>query len=143
MKIKLLNDRAKVPTKGSIDAAGYDLYCAEADEKNINPGNSVLLSTGIATEIPKGYVGLIFPRSGLGVKQNLRLANGTGVIDSDYRGEWKVCLYNDSQTIRTIQPGDRIAQVVFLPYASFDFETVDTLDETERGDGGFGHSGMK
>lgn len=143
MKIKLLNDRAKVPTKGSIDAAGYDLYCAEVDERNINPGNSILLSTGIATEIPKGYVGLIFPRSGLGVKQNLRLANGTGVIDSDYRGEWKVCLYNDSQVVRTIQPGDRIAQVVFLPYASFDFETVDSLDETERGDGGFGHSGMK
>lgn len=143
MRIKLLNDRAKLPTKGSEYAAGYDLYCAESCPTVITPGDNYLISTGIATEIPDGYFGAIFPRSGLSVKQGLRLANCVAVIDSDYRGEWKVPLYNDSDTARIIEPGDRIAQVVFIPYINFPFELVDELDTTERNDGGFGHTGVK
>ena len=143
MKIKLLNDKAKVPTKGSIDAAGYDLYSSNAIPLIIPPHTTVKVPTGIATEIPKYLFAAVFPRSGLATKQGLRLANCVAVIDSDYRGEWFIPIYNDSNENRTISTGDRIAQVVFLPYASFNFETVDTLDETERGDGGFGHSGMK
>ena len=143
MRIKLLNDLAKIPTRGSVDAAGYDLYCAGINTITIQPNETVKIPTGIATEIPEGYFGAVFPRSGLATKQGLRLANCVAVIDSDYRGEWLIPLHNDSEETRYVQAGDRIAQVVFLPYATFDFETVDSLDETERGDGGFGHSGMK
>lgn len=143
MEIKLLNDLARVPTKASEGAAGFDIYCAESDDVFITPGDTVKVSTGIATAIPQGYFGAVFPRSGLATKQGLRLANCVAVIDSDYRGEWLIPLHNDSDTTRVIEPGDRIAQVVFIECPPFQFEVVRDLDETERGDGGFGHSGVK
>lgn len=141
MKIKLLNKNAKIPTQGSTAAAGYDLYASKACI--IEPGQSVLVHTGLSMEIPSGYWGGIFARSGLATKQGLRPANCVGVIDSDYRGEIMVALYNDSTFEREISVGDRIAQLVFLPVCTplRGFEVVDELSNTERGDGGFGSTG--
>lgn len=144
MKIKLLNELAKVPTRGSEYAAGYDLYSSNTIPLIIPPHTTVKVPTGIATEIPKHLFAAVFPRSGLATKQGLRLANCVAVIDSDYRGEWFIPIYNDSDENRTISTGDRIAQAVFIPYTSIDyFEVVDELNDTERGDGGFGHTGVK
>ena len=143
MKIKLLNDFATIPTKATEGAAGFDIYCAEKDTVFIPPFSTVKISTGIATEIPEGYFGAVFPRSGLATNKELRLANCVAVIDSDYRGEWLIPLRNDGNTTRIIDPGDRIAQVVFLECPSFDFVVTDELNKTERGNGGFGHSGVK
>ena len=143
MKIKFLNDRAKTPTRGSISAAGYDLYSANLETITIPPHTTAKIPTGIATELPEGYFAAVFPRSGLATKQGLRLANCVAVIDSDYRGEWFIPIYNDSDETRWVLCGDRIAQAVIMPYISVDFEVVDELDDTERGEGGFGHTGMK
>lgn len=143
MNIKLLNDRAIIPTRGSDEAAGYDLYSAGPDIITIEPGETFKIPTGIATEIPKGIFGAVFPRSGLATKQGLRLANCVAVIDSDYRGEWFIPIYNDSSEPRVIKQGDRIAQVVFIPYFSTDLTVVDELNETKRGDGGFGSTGSR
>ena len=139
MKIKLLSDKAKIPTRGSEEAAGWDLYAAT--DAIIPPHFTVKVSTDIAIEIPVGYFGAVFARSGLATKQGLRPANCVGVIDSDYRGPVIVALHNDSDQIREIFSGDRIAQLVFIPYSSWDWEVVDELSDTDRGDGGFGHSG--
>ena len=139
MKIKLLSDKAKIPTRGSEEAAGWDLYAAT--DATILPHSTVKVSTDIAIEIPAGYFGAVFARSGLATKQGLRPANCIGVIDSDYRGPIIVALHNDSNQIHEILSGDRIAQLVFIPYSSWDWEVVDELSDTERGDGGFGHSG--
>ena len=139
MKIKLLSDKAKVPTRGSEEAAGWDLYAAT--DAISPPHSTVKVSTDIAIEIPVGYFGAVFARSGLATKQGLRPANCVGVIDSDYRGSVIVALHNDSDQIREIFSGDRIAQLVFIPYSSWDWEVVDELSDTDRGDGGFGHSG--
>ena len=139
MKIKLLSDKAKIPTKGSEEAAGWDLYAAT--DATILPHSTVKISTDIAVEIPVGYFGAVFARSGLATKQGLRPANCVGVIDSDYRGPIIVALHNDMDQTREILSGDRIAQLVFIPYSSWDWEVVDELSDTERGDGGFGHSG--
>ena len=139
MKIKLLSDKAKIPTRGSEGAAGWDLYAAT--DAIIPPRSTVKVSTDIAIEIPAGYFGAVFARSGLATKQGLRPANCVGVIDSDYRGPVIVALHNDSDQIREIFSGDRIAQLVFIPYSSWDWEVVDELSNTDRGDGGFGHSG--
>lgn len=139
MKIKLLSEKAKLPTRGSNDAAGWDLYAAES--AIILPHTTVKISTDIAIEIPAGYFGAVFARSGLATKQGLRPANCVGVIDSDYRGSIIVALYNDSDEIRFVSNGDRIAQLVFIPYGSWDWEIVNELSDTKRADGGFGHSG--
>ena len=139
MKIKLLSDKAKIPTRGSEDAAGWDLYAAT--DATIPSHSTVKVSTDIAVEIPAGYFGAVFARSGLATKQGLRPANCVGVIDSDYRGPIIVALHNDMDQTREILSGDRIAQLVFIPYSSWDWEVVDELSDTERGDGGFGHSG--
>ena len=139
MKIKLLSDKAKVPTRGSEKAAGWDLYAAT--DAIIPPHSTIKVSTDIAIELPAGYFGAVFARSGLATKQGLRPANCVGVIDSDYRGPVIVALHNDSDQIREIFSGDRIAQLVFIPYSSWDWEVVDELSDTDRGDGGFGHSG--
>ena len=139
MKIKLLSDKAKLPTRGSEEAAGWDLYAAT--DTIIPPHSTVKVSTDIAIEIPAGYFGAVFARSGLATKQGLRPANCVGVIDSDYRGSVIVALHNDSDQVKEIFSGDRIAQLVFIPYSSWDWEVVDELSGTERGDGGFGHSG--
>ena len=140
MKIKLLSDKAMIPYRGSEEAAGYDLY--SIDSVDINPGECKLISTGIAIQLPSGYFGAIFPRSGTAVKRGLRLANCVGVIDSDYRGEVKVPLYNDSQEVQPVEQGERIAQLIILPYATVSFEVVDELSDTIRGNGGFNSTGI-
>ena len=143
LKIKKLNDNAKIPSCGSAEAAGLDLYSAEPGDIWIRPHQSVKVGTGIAIALPKNTFGAIFARSGLASKQQLRPANCVGVVDSDYRGEVIVCLHNDGNYDQMIPAGSRIAQLVILPYIMPTIVEVDNLDETERGDGGFGHSGLK
>ena len=144
INIKKTNAEAITPTRGSANAAGYDLYAlTESDEREIPAGETAMIGTGISMEIPDGYFGAVFARSGLASKQGLRPANCVGVVDSDYRGEIKVALYNDSHETKTIHKGDRIAQLVIIPYLMcVDLAEVDRLDETERGDGGFGSTGV-
>ena len=139
MKVKKLTPEAIIPTYGTEDAAGMDLYAAS--EAAIESGESAMISTGIATEIPKGYVGLIFARSGLACKQGLAPANKVGVIDADYRGEIKVALYNQSKEVRQINRGDRIAQMAIVPYLKVEIEEAEELSDTDRGAGGFGSTG--
>ena len=144
MRIKRLNEKAIMPTRGSKYAAGYDLYAVLDEEKlTIWPHETVMIDTGWAMEIPEGYFGAIFARSGLASKQGLRPANCVGVIDSDYRGPVKVALHNDSDEHQIIYQGTRIAQLVIIPYNKVDFTEVEELDETDRGSGGFGSTGIK
>ena len=141
MNIKKLNDNARLPTYGSEFAAGADLYaCLDADV-TIAPAETLLIHTGLAMEIPTGLVGLIYARSGLATKKGLAPANKVGVIDSDYRGEIMVALHNHSTEPRTISDGERIAQIVFAPYYTAEFNLVDELGDTTRGTGGFGSTG--
>lgn len=143
MKYMKLNDKAVEPSRGSEYAAGYDLYATTAYGSVMIPaGETVKIGTGIALEIPDGYFGAIFARSGLATKQGLRPANCVGIIDSDYRGEIIVPLYNDSHENKMVSDGDRVAQLVIIPYATVSFTEVDKLDETERGAGGFGSTGV-
>lgn len=144
VKFTKLHKDAKMPTRGSEQAAGYDLYAViDIDSIMIHPHATVKIGTGLAIQPPKGYFGAIFPRSGLSTKQGLRPANCVGVCDEDYRGEYIVALHNDSEGIQIVKHGDRIAQLVFMPYLSVNFEEVVSLDETERGAGGFGSTGTK
>jgi dUTP pyrophosphatase len=143
INIKLLNEKAKVPTKGSAAAAGYDLYAATSYDIELPPHETVKIGTGIAIEIPDGYFGGIFARSGLATKKGLRPANSVGVIDSDYRGEVIVALHNDSNLTQYIDAGERIAQLIIIPYENVTFEEVNDLSDTERGDGGFGSTGTR
>lgn len=143
MKIKFLNNYAQMPFRGSSESAGYDLYAAIAEPIYIAPYTTELISTGLAMEIPGGCFGGLFPRSGLATKSGLRLANCVGVVDSDYRGVVLVPLHNDTNQVQKVEPGERICQLIILPYITADFERVDSLDETERGEGGFGHTGTK
>lgn len=144
MKIKLLNDLAQVPTKGSEKAVGMDLYAAIGGEEfvRILPHETIKIGTGIAIELPRGTFGAVYPRSGLATKQGLRLANGTGIIDEDYRGELIVALHNDSDHIRIVKNGDRIAQLIVMLYVPEKIEIVNELTDTERGSGGFGSTGV-
>lgn len=144
VRIKKLNNTAIIPTLGSEDAAGCDLYAnlaADGGSMTISPGTTCFVKTGISMEMPKQYAGFIYARSGLASKRGLRPANCVGVVDSDYRGEVMVALHNDSQTEQTIHHGERIAQMVIAPYLRPAFIEVDNLTDTERGDGGFGHTG--
>lgn len=141
IKIKKLNPNAHFPTKGSDKAAGYDLYACIEEAIEIQPQKMAKIGTGIAITPPEGYFGAIFARSGLSTKRGLRPANCVGACDEDYTGEYIVVLYNDSNLVQTIEPGERIAQLVFLPYISVNMIEVDELEETERGDGGFGSTG--
>lgn len=143
INIKKLDDRAIMPTYGSEFSAGADLYAVLDDEIVIKPGETVLVRTGIAMEIPIGYAGLIYARSGLATKMGLAPANKVGVIDADYRGEIMVSLYNQSSSNRTISNGERIAQLVITPFYKASFEEVSILSETVRGAGGFGSTGNK
>ena len=144
MKIKRLDEKAKVPTRGSENAAGYDLYaCLPDKELVIWPHDTVLVDIGWAMRMPNNCYGAIFARSGLAFKQGLRPANCVGVIDQDYRGPVKVALHNDSDMHQTIIDGERIAQLVIMPYYTVDFREVDELDDTERGEGGFGSTGIE
>lgn len=138
LNIKKLDEKAIIPTYGTIDSAGADLYALLDKELTINPGESKIISTGLSMAIPKGYVGLIYARSSLGTKKGLAPANKVGVIDADYRGEIKIVLYNQSKEIQKIQPEERIAQIIITPYMQVNFVEVDELDETKRGTGGFG-----
>lgn len=141
IKIKRLTDTAKLPTRGSAGAAGYDLYADVDQFVSIQPGSYVAIQTNIAMEIPHGYFGAVYPRSGLATKKGLRLPNSVGIIDEDYRGSIGVGLYNDSNILQTIQPHERVAQIIFQPYEEVDFEEVTELSDTERGTGGFGSTG--
>lgn len=140
MNIKKISSKAIIPTYGSENAAGMDMY--SIDTVTIEPGQTVMVHTGICMEIPDGYYGALFPRSGLATKRGLRLANCVGVIDSDYRGEIIAALYNDSVVPQEIREGDRIAQLIISPYVRPDtLNEVDDLTDTDRGVGGFGHTG--
>ncbi len=143
IKIKKLDKNAIIPTYGSDFAAGADLYALVDGTLEINPGETVLIHTGLAFEITPGYGGFIFARSGLASKKGLAPANKVGVVDSDYRGEVMVALYNHSTKTAVVENGERIAQMVFLPYAAANFVESDTLDDTDRGQGGFGSTGTK
>ena len=140
LKIKKLNEKATIPTYGSVCAAGADLYSSE-DELVFAPGETKLVHTGIAMEIPNGYVGLIYARSGIATKRGLAPANKVGVIDSDYRGEIMVALHNHSDKEAKIEAKERIAQIVITPYLTVNFIEAEELDDTERGAGGFGSTG--
>ncbi len=141
VRIKKLTDRAIIPTYGSVGSAGGDLYSAEENDVAIAPNQTVLIGTGLAVEIPDDYVGLVYARSGLATKSGLAPANKVGVIDSDYRGEIKVALYNHSSESRTVAKGDRIAQMVIAPYLKVEYDEVEDLTDTTRGAGGFGSTG--
>lgn len=141
MKFKKLRPEAKAPVYGSQDAAGADLYACVGDRTVIEPGCTVMIPTGIAVAIPRGYVGLIFARSGLGIKRGLAPANKVGVIDADYRGEIMVALHNHSNAAQVIEPFERVAQMAIVPFVQVSYEEADELDETERGIGGFGSTG--
>lgn len=143
VSVKKLNDRAVVPTYGSPFSAGGDLYSAEESEVVIGPGKTAMIGTGLAMEIPEGYVGLVYARSGLATKRGLAPANKVGVIDSDYRGEIKVALYNQSDAPQAVAAGERIAQIVIAPFLHAEYEVKETLSDTERGEGGFGSTGRK
>lgn len=141
IKIKKLTDTAKTPTRGSEHAAGYDMYADVKEDVQIKPHETVKIGTGLAMEIPDGYFGAIFARSGLAAKEGLRPANCVGVCDSDYRGEYIVAIHNDSEETRTITAGERIAQLVVMPYLPVTFDEVAELTDTNRGEGGFGSTG--
>jgi len=141
LKIKKLNALAKTPTYGSQYSAGADLYAATEQEITIQPGKTTLIKTGLSLEIPEGYAGLIYARSGLASKKGLAPANKVGVIDSDYRGEIMVALHNHSDSEQTVLPGERIAQLVVTPFLKCEFEETDELSDTNRGEGGFGSTG--
>lgn len=141
VKFKKLNERAVMPTKGSEYSAGADLYSAEPTSIIVKPGETVFIGTGLAVEIPEGYAGLVYARSGIACKRGLAPANKVGVIDADYRGEVKVALHNHSLETQTIEKGERIAQLVVTPFLSVDYVESDTLSDTSRGEGGFGSTG--
>jgi dUTP pyrophosphatase len=141
--IQKLDDRAIIPTYGSAFSAGADLYAVTDEDITIMPGETVLIHTGLSMELPVGYVGLIYARSGLATKKGLAPANKVGVIDSDYRGEFLVALHNHSTLSHTVSHGERIAQLVITPYLTADFQVAEQLSETERGTGGFGSTGSK
>lgn len=141
VKVKKLDPNAKLPLYGSPDAAGADLYACMREDCAILPGQTAFLHTGIAVELPKGTVGLVYARSGLACKSDLAPANKVGVIDCDYRGEILVALHNHGQKERVVSSGDRIAQLVVAPYYTVSFQECDNLDESQRGAGGFGSTG--
>lgn len=141
IRVKCLRPNAKLPTYGSLEAAGADLYACIDEDIQIEPGKSVFVPTGLAMEIPKGYAGLIYARSGLACKRDVAPANKVGVIDSDYRGEFIVVLHNHGQQVQTISNGERIAQLVITPVITPGFTQVEELNDTQRAAGGFGSTG--
>ena len=143
VRIKKINEKAIIPTYGTEYAAGADLYACIDEKISFEPGETKLIKTGVAMEVPIGYAGLIYARSGLASKRGLAPANKVGVVDSDYRGEIMVALHNHSNEVKEIEPQERIAQFVITPYLKAMFEEVEELDETIRGEGGFGSTGKK
>lgn len=143
VNIKKLNENAVIPTYGSEYSAGADLYACIDEAVTIKPQTTYLVKTGLSLEIPEGYAGLIYARSGLASKKGLAPANKVGVVDADYRGEVMVALHNHSELDATIEPGERIAQLVIAPFLKAEFSEVDALSDTVRGAGGFGSTGNK
>ena len=143
VKIKKLREGAVVPTYGSEFAAGADLYACLDEAVTIEVGETKLIPTGFAFEIPVGFAGFIYARSGLASKKGLAPANKVGVVDADYRGEVKVALHNHGKEAQTIEAGERIAQMVIAPFVTANFILSDELDGTVRGEGGFGSTGRK
>ena len=143
VKFIKLDERAIVPSYGTACAAGADLYALPDGEIKINPNETVLVHTGIAMQIPDGYAGMIFARSGIATKRGLAPANKVGVIDSDYRGEIMVALHNHSDKVQEIASGERVAQLVIMPYITAEFVESESLDDTDRAAGGFGSTGTK
>ena len=141
--VKKLREGAKLPTYGSAFAAGADLYACLDAPVTIQPHETVLVPTGLSLEIPAGWAGMIHARSGLATKRHLAPANKVGVIDSDYRGEVMVSLHNHSNQPQTVEPEERIAQMVIMPYLAAEFFEADELSDTVRGAGGFGSTGTK
>jgi len=139
IKIQKLNEKAIIPTSGTKDSAGYDFYLI--DDISILPHQNAKCPTGLAVEIPQGYFGAIFARSGLASKKSIRPSNCVAVIDADYRGEITIVLHNDSDEKVDLNKGDRIAQMVIMPFLSVEFEEVNELSKTERNTGGFGSTG--
>ena len=142
MKIKRLTETAKLPTRGSEYAAGYDLYVDSDKVISVYPHKTVMLPTNIALEIPNGYFGAIHSRSGLSTKKGLALVNGVAVIDEDYRGAIGIPIHNYGNLPQSIEPYERVAQLVITPYKEVDFEEVEELSDTDRGNGGFGSTGI-
>jgi dUTP pyrophosphatase len=143
IRIKKLNENAMIPTYGTSYSAGADLYALLDSATEIEPHQTTLVHTGISVEIPEGYCGLIFARSGLASKRGLAPANKVGVIDADYRGEIMVALHNHSDKAQSIDQGERIAQLAIVPFLKAEFEESDDLSDTLRGAGGFGSTGTK
>lgn len=143
VRIKKLDERAIVPTYGTEYSAGADLYNLSGEDITIAPHSTTLIHTGIAIEIPEGYCGLIFARSGLATKRSLAPANKVGVIDADYRGECMVALHNHSDSVQTVGGGERVAQLAIVPFLKAEFTVADELSDTVRGVGGFGSTGTK
>lgn len=143
ISVKKLHEKAVLPTYGSEFSAGADLYAVTEEPIVIAPGATAFVHTGLAMEIPEGYAGLIYARSGLACKRGLAPANKVGVIDADYRGEILVALYNHSETEQSVTGGERIAQLVVTPFLKAEFEESDRLSDTIRGEGGFGSTGKQ
>ena len=142
IRVKKLRPNAILPTYGSAEAAGADLYACLDEAITVEPGQTAWIPTGIAMEVPKGCAGLVYARSGMACKRGLAPANKVGVIDSDYRGEITVVLHNHGSTAQTIESGERIAQMVITPVLTPAYEEVDDLTDTGRGQGGFGSTGQ-
>ena len=136
-----MRDNAILPTRGDTEAAAVDLYVCINDPVTILPGKTAWIPSGIACDFPDGYFGLVLPRSSVGAKRHLNLANTAGVIDHSYNGEIMLVFQNDGDIYQTIQPGERLAQMILLPYVTYNIVETDTLTETERGEGGFGSTG--
>lgn len=143
VKVKKLRENARLPVYGTEFSAGADLCACLDAPVTLAPGETKLISIGIAMEIPVGFAGLVYARSGLASKRGLAPANKVGVIDSDYRGEFFVPLHNHGTVLQTIEPGERIAQMILTPYLAADFIEAQTLSDTVRGVGGFGSTGEK
>lgn len=141
ISVKKMSADARLPSRESEYAAGYDLFACLPSPVDIMPGETKKIGTGLSIAVPHGWFGAIFARSGLAAKQGLRPANCVGVCDSDYRGEYIIALHNDSAEIRTVKNGDRIAQLVLIPFLEADFIEREELDLTQRGAGGFGSTG--
>ena len=141
INIKRLSETAKLPERGSAYAAGYDLFADLQESIEIKPHETYMINTGVAMEIPEGYWGGVFARSGLSAKEGLRPANCVGVVDADYRGPVCVALHNDGEVSRTVVPGQKVAQLVVVPFLAVEFDEVEELSDTVRGAGGFGSTG--
>ena len=142
LKIKKVNEKAQLPTRGSEKAAGIDMYACIDEPITIIPGETKMFGSGIACDFPEGYFGMIVPRSSVGIKRHLNIPQGAAIIDEDYKGEIMLAFYNHGNQAQEICPGERLAQMILLPYVLFDIEETDKLSESERGEGGIGSTGL-